>query len=348
MRYVIFRDDDTNAFTPVECLERLYRPFLDRGLPVNLATIPAVSRNATMANGEPEGFLPHKNQSSATPNLVRTHEACGKDGASAAHELAALEGGADKWMPGASPTPSAGPLPYAGHAAHAVTAERRRFGADQLASAGAAALRQDAVPIGSNGPLVKYLNENPGYRIVQHGCHHDYLEFERANHSEIIRRLEYGSKLIQEAGFAQPRTFVAPYDKLSREGLREVAARFRVLSTGWYELRRLPYSWWPRYGFKKLRKCAHWRVGQTLLLSHPGCLLSCQRTYSTMLGGIIHYLNTQQLTVLVTHWWEYFRGPAADSEFIDFLHETASYVATHPELKVISFDDLVSGEIQLN
>ena len=67
-----------------------------------------------------------------------------------------------------------------------------------------------------------------------------------------------------------------------------------------------------------------------------------------MLGGIIHYLNTQQLTVLVTHWWEYFRGPEADSEFIEFLHETASYVATHPELKAISFDDLASGEVQLN
>ena len=37
MRYVILRDDDTNALTPIECLETLYRPFLDRGLPVNLA-----------------------------------------------------------------------------------------------------------------------------------------------------------------------------------------------------------------------------------------------------------------------------------------------------------------------
>ena len=34
MRYVILRDDDTNALTPVEWLERLYRPFLDRDLPV--------------------------------------------------------------------------------------------------------------------------------------------------------------------------------------------------------------------------------------------------------------------------------------------------------------------------
>ena len=43
MHYVIIRDDDTNAFTPVECLERLYRPFLNAGLPINLAVIPDVS-----------------------------------------------------------------------------------------------------------------------------------------------------------------------------------------------------------------------------------------------------------------------------------------------------------------
>ena len=37
MPTVILRDDDTSAVTPRDCLERLYRPFLSRGLPVNLA-----------------------------------------------------------------------------------------------------------------------------------------------------------------------------------------------------------------------------------------------------------------------------------------------------------------------
>ena len=32
MKYVIIRDDDTCALTPIECLETLYRPFLDRSL----------------------------------------------------------------------------------------------------------------------------------------------------------------------------------------------------------------------------------------------------------------------------------------------------------------------------
>ena len=61
MRYVILRDDDTNALTPVECLERLYRPFLDRNLPVNLALIPDVATNALPPDGKPEGFLFAKN-----------------------------------------------------------------------------------------------------------------------------------------------------------------------------------------------------------------------------------------------------------------------------------------------
>src|SRR5882724_5415812 len=57
MHYVILRDDDTHALTPLACLERLYRPFLDRGLPVNLAVIPEVRADVRMPNGRPEGFL---------------------------------------------------------------------------------------------------------------------------------------------------------------------------------------------------------------------------------------------------------------------------------------------------
>jgi hypothetical protein len=69
MRYVILRDDDTNALTEPHCLERLYRPFLERGLPVNLATIPEVDLNTRMADGTPEGYL-----------FLRTRRDARKDG----------------------------------------------------------------------------------------------------------------------------------------------------------------------------------------------------------------------------------------------------------------------------
>src|SRR5208282_5714503 len=135
----------------------------------------------------------------------------------------------------------------------------------------------DKVAIGSNPKLVNYLRGNPGYHIVQHGCHHDTLEFDCLDRVEAARRIERGTQVLLEAGFPRPDTFVAPYDKLSRASLAEVAARFRVLSTGWFELRRLPYSWWPKFAVKKMRHSDHWLIGGTWLLSHPGCLLSCNR-----------------------------------------------------------------------
>ena len=307
MHYVIVRDDDTNAFTPVECLERLYRPFLDRGLPVNLATIPEVSTTAKQKDGRPEGFLCDSADSGARP---------------------------PRWQ--------------------AATGPSAEFGAKVPAHANADSKSQPAgnapatVPIAASPRLIEYLLGNPEFRIVQHGCHHDYLEFDCPTHGEITRRLEQGTQRLLEAGFPKPQTFVAPYDRLSRASLLEVTRRFRILSTGWYELRRLPYSWWPKYVIKKLRHEPHWRVGTSLLLSHPGCLLSYQHTLSTMLGGIFHYLQTQRLTVLVTHWWEYFRDGKPDEPFIDFLHETASFLATHPDVKVVSFADLAEGHVPLN
>jgi hypothetical protein len=271
MRYVIIRDDDTNAFTPVECLEKLYRPLLERGLPVNLATIPEVATNATMSDGRIEGFLVKKEASNA-------------------------------------PT----------------------------------------MPIGANRELVNYLLTNSGYHIVQHGCHHDYLEFDRPAPAEVARRLDHGTQRLMEAGFPRPETFVAPYDKLSRASLLAVSQRFRVLSTGWYELRRLPYSWWPRYLVKKWRGTPHWQIGQTLLLSHPGCLLSYQRTFSRALQGIVHCVERNPVTVLVTHWWEYFRAGEPDEPFVDFLHETLRHLSKRTDVKLISFGDLASGKIAVN
>lgn len=270
MHYVILRDDDTNAFTPAAWLDMLYRPMLDRGLPVNLATIPEVSTCATMSDGSPEGFLVAKNG----------------------------------------------------------TKKERRA-------------------IGENPELVSYLQSNSSYRIVQHGCHHDYLEFDNPSSVEVSRRIDHGTERLLDAGFARPQTFVAPYDKLSRASLQAVSKRFRILSTGWFELRRLPYSWWPRYAMKKLQGEPHWQIGQTLLLSHPGCLLSYHRTFSTALQGIVHWVERNQVTVLVTHWWEYFRTGKPDEPFIDFLHETLRHLAKRPDVQIISFDDLLDGKIGL-
>ncbi len=265
MRYVILRDDDTNALTPVECLERLYRPFLDRHLPVNLAVIPDVDANALTPEGRAEGFLFAKNGT-----------------------------------------------------------------------------RSATVPMGENPTLVKYLRENSAYHVVQHGCHHDCFEFDRKSPADIAARLEHGLKALAAAGFPRPVTFVAPHDKLSRASYREVSKRFAVISSGWFELERLPMTWWPRYLARKARQAPHWRVGDTLLLSHPGCLLSAQRDFGSMLDGIIRTVNSRDVTVLVTHWWEYFPDGQPNENFVRILHQTAEYLASEKDLKVISFAELAS------
>jgi hypothetical protein len=267
MRYVILRDDDTNALTPVECLERLYRPFLARGLPVNLATIPKVRTDVIGPNGSSEGYL------------------LGRDD------------------PG-----------------------------------------ELALPIAGNKALVSYLLDNPGYRIVQHGYDHSLFEFDSDRPGNISHRLDQGLRLLEEAGFPRPKTFVAPYDRLSRISLCEVVKRFRVLSTGWFEWRRLPISWLPRYALRKCFHRLHWRVSQTFLLSHPGCLLSCQRPYVTMLEEVRKAVAGCRVTVLVTHWWEYFRNGKSDESFIQILHDTGAWLASQPDIKVISFDDLDLAE----
>ncbi|HTD87457.1 MAG TPA: hypothetical protein VK850_12840, partial [Candidatus Binatia bacterium] len=78
MRQVIIRDDDTNAFTPPECLEQLYRPFLDRGMPVNLAVIPSVRRDAKTPDGKREGFLFAANGGAQETSPMATNPALGK------------------------------------------------------------------------------------------------------------------------------------------------------------------------------------------------------------------------------------------------------------------------------
>jgi hypothetical protein len=271
MHYVILRDDDTNALTPVECLEQLYRPFLDRGLPVNLATIPNVRTDTISTDGTLEKYLLAKR----------------------------------------ADTPP-------------------------------------AVPIGSNARLVAYLHENPGFHLLQHGCDHSLFEFDSNLRANIANRLDQGAGALAAAEFRKPGTFVAPYDRFSRVSLSETAKRFPVISAGWFELRRLPFAWWPQYAWKKLLKRSHWRIGRTILLTHPGCLLSYKRPYPAMLESVKKHVESQRLTVLVTHWWEYFRDERPDTAMLGILHAAAEWLATDPRVRVISFNDLTPGHAALD
>jgi len=270
MHTVILRDDDTCAFTPRTCLERLYRPFLDRGLPVSLAVIPEVRTTVRTPDGHLEGFLTAGNRPTGT-----------------------------------------------------------------------------VAPMAGNRALADYLRAEAGFHLVQHGCHHDYFEFGSTDRAELARRLDRGAAGLREAGLVAPVAFVAPYDRMSAEAYLEVAARFAVISTGWFELGRMPQRWWPAYAAKKIFGWPHWRAGGATLMSHPGCLLSFHRPYADMLTQVQRAVESRAVTVLVTHWWEYFRGGASDEKFIAVLHEVAEWLASRKDIRVVSFREVASGAVSL-
>ena len=166
--------------------------------------------------------------------------------------------------------------------------------------------------------------------------------------NEVIRKIRTGAEQLAAAGFSVPETFVAPHDKISRAAYPELKKQFRVISTGWFEANRIPRAWLPRYCCRKLLRRPHWRVGRTLLLSHPGCILSRNRPYEGMLDQIKRAVTRGRLTVLVTHWWEYFPNQKPDADFIGVLHTAAHYLAANPAIRVISFADLPARKIPLN
>lgn len=262
MRYVIVRDDDTNYYTQPEHLETLYRPFLAKGQPVNLAVIPEVSNSSQNSEGKREGFL----------RGIR-------------------ENGWEKFS--------------------------------------------------SNTGLVEFIRSNPLLEVAQHGYDHSYFEFDSADYANIKARIEKGQRELQAAGIDKVSTFVAPYDKISKTAYSALAERFKIISTGWFEFGRVPKTWLPNYFLKKVFGKKHWKVGQTQLLSHPGCLLSRNKDYAEILNEVKSVLDSSDLTVLVTHWWEYFPDEKPDTNLIKVLHSVSDYLALSGDFKIIRFSDLL-------
>jgi hypothetical protein len=202
-------------------------------------------------------------------------------------------------------------------------------------------------PLADNRDLVKYLKDNKDIRLAQHGCTHSPFEFDAPGRAGLAARLERGTLLLEQAGLSRPAAFVAPYDRLSRAGFLEVAARFPVISTGWFERGRVPLRWWPGLLARKLAGRPHWRAGGACLLSHPGCLLSRERSYPGMAAAVRRAVESSSLTVLVTHWWEYFPGGQPDQAFIQVLHEVLDWLAHDRGVRVVGFEEVRDGQVPL-
>jgi len=271
MRYVILRDDDTNAMTSPNRLEHLYRPFLAKGQPVNLSVIPEVRTDLQLEDGRPEFYL--RADTSPKQPLMRMQE---------------------------------------------------------------------------SSPVVQYLLTNPGYCIAQHGLRHEpvdgQFEFNHSNPSDIVSRIETGRSILQDTGLPRPTTFVAPQDRFTRVSIREVAKRFQCISCSWYPPRCIPPSWMPAYYFQqKVLRQHHFRFASTVFLSHTGYLLARSRLKDDILGLIKAAIRMRKVTVLMTHWWEFFPDGRPDVDMIRILHELSEYLHNQSDIRVISFDEIVQG-----
>jgi hypothetical protein len=52
--------------------------------------------------------------------------------------------------------------------------------------------------------------------------------------------------------------------------------------------------------------------------------------------------------VLVSHWWEFFRGGIPDVELIAKIHEVADWISSRPDIQVVTFSDVAGGRVPLN
>lgn len=205
----------------------------------------------------------------------------------------------------------------------------------------------ETVPIGNNPRLVSYLQSRGGFHVLQHGYEHRFQEFLSDDAHAVARAITRGSELLAEAGLGHPEGFVAPQDRISGPALRALASRFRMVSTCWFERSQVRGRWWLPYAVKKLRRTPHWRVGGCTLLSHPGSLLAHTRDYRSQLPRLQESVRSRRLTVVVTHWWEYFRREQFDAAMLDVLHETAAWLASARDVRVITLDDIVAGRVPL-
>lgn len=257
-RLVIIRDDDTNATTPIEALDTIYRPFLEHNLPISLAIIPLVDPTTSQANGTKEPFI---------------YTRCIQK-----------------------------------------------------------AFQNDCIPLKQNPALIEYLKKNQ-YELVMHGCHHTFHEFGTDARQEIQNRLKRGFQAFEEADLQRPSAFVAPYEAISRAAFSEITQNFSLLSSHWYSIKKIPIQFWPSLISSKLKKQPYWKANTCLCLTRPRQFFS---SVNYTLQDIVAVIETSPITVLLTHWWEFFDQEGARK--LKLLHELAGYLATNSSVKVVALN----------
>jgi hypothetical protein len=199
------------------------------------------------------------------------------------------------------------------------------------------------LPIGRNHALVDYLIRHHAYECVQLGCHHNYGEFLSSDQASIVHFLEEGRNLLMEAGLGCPRVFLAPQDQLSKVALIEVAKRFELISLTHYEAGGIPNAWLAQYAWKVILQQYHWRVGNTLLLSHALVDLASSRPVCDILDQCKRIITTRRLSIINFYCWDLLQGKPQENRLKELLYRLADYIVSNGFIKIILFSTLVDN-----
>ncbi len=199
--------------------------------------------------------------------------------------------------------------------------------------------------VGENRELIEFITSHPSLHVVQHGCRHEYVndahEFAISDTKKLSEMVRDGARTIEKAFGARPDFFVAPWDKISRTAYPVLASRFKGISTGWLGKADVPLAWLPKLLIKKLQNRNYIFAENTIILEHPGCILSRFNPPEEITGRIMAYVDTHDVAVLVTHHWEYYgEDGTVNNPFLAAYHETIAELSKREGVRIVSFHEM--------
>ncbi len=200
--------------------------------------------------------------------------------------------------------------------------------------------------IGDNQELVRYINDNPGFEVVQHGYNHARIngcfECKLSDIQEIEKKLRESGKIMSDAFGGPADFFVGPWDAFSPETIRCLKKHFKGISMYRMGKRHMPWHLKPAAVMRKLlpygRRKGYFLWGDFVIFEHPGTFVSMFNKPENILPQIKEALNKVDILVIVTHHWEFFHDwNSLNMPFFRAWLQVIDYLLTDKEISITGF-----------
>ncbi len=198
--------------------------------------------------------------------------------------------------------------------------------------------------INKNLVLIKFLKSIKNAEFLLHGFTHKSesgnYEFKIEEESIIDEKLNRSSEIFELTFEKKPKTFVAPQDKYSIKSLVAIQKRFDIFSLGWIDKTNIPKSFLLNYYLMKLCRKNYILKGEFLILQHPGCQFSKFKEINKSSSILERYLNSNKITVIVVHHWEFFKDKKLNQELYMAFKNRILSLWENDNYKFINFSKL--------